>query len=261
MAMTEDEVRQLAADASAAYMAHEYERAGEMFSQLFVEPQALEGINEMHWNYAMCLVHQGNWPLAIEHVQAGGYDVEDFRRTCGESDVRDAMHDYDEASQLYANRQWDAAADAFTELLLHPGLSADKMKEIHWNIAMCLAHNGQLDTALGHVRAGGYQESEFRGALATSDEDLVRQDFEAAVQLFRKEQYSEAADAFAALLIDPKAPTDINEELHWNLGVCLSKLGDWDAAFGHIRAAGHDEHEFRRRAVEEGMNPPEISAN
>src|SRR5262245_11252663 len=30
MAMTEDEVRQLAADASAAYIAHEYERAGEM---------------------------------------------------------------------------------------------------------------------------------------------------------------------------------------------------------------------------------------
>ena len=176
------------------------------------------------------------------------------------------MHDYDQASQLYANRQWDAAADAFTELLLHPGLSADKMKEIHWNIAMCLAHNGQLDTALGHVRAGGYQESEFRGALATSDEDLVRQDFEAAVQLFRKEQYSEAADAFAALLIDPKAPTDINEELHWNLGVCLSKLGDWDAAFGHIRAAGHvGQHRAElverlavaaSQRVEQGASPP-----
>ena len=28
----------------------------------------------------MCLAREGNWPLAIEHVQAGGYDVEEFRQ-------------------------------------------------------------------------------------------------------------------------------------------------------------------------------------
>ena len=261
MALTEDEARQLVDQANAAYAAGDYHRAGEMFSSLLIEPELLDGSNQLHWNYAMCLAREGKWPLAIEHVQAGGYDVEEFRRTCRESDVRDAKHDFEQASQLYTSHQWDAAADAFTELLLHPGLAADQMKEIHWNIAMCLAHNGDLETALGHVRAGGYQESDFHEALAKSDDDLFVHDFEAAIALFRQQQYSEAADAFAALLLDPKAPPDAVEEMHYNLGVCLAYFGDWDAAFGHIRAAGHDEHEFRRRAVEQGMQPPEIDAD
>ena len=257
MAMTEEEVRALVEQANTAYAAGEYQHAGEMYSSLFIEPQALEGANELHWNYAMCLVHEGNWPLAIEHVRAGGYDVEEFRRTCAESNLRDAQHDFEQATQLYTSHQWDAAADAFTELLLNPGLPADSMREIHWNIAMCLAHNNDLSTALEHVRAGGYEESDFRAALQHSNVDLARHDFEAAVELYRQGQWSQAADAFAELLLDPGTNADAMDEIQWNIAMCFAHLGNWDTAFGHIRASGGDEQAFRRTVTEYGLQPPE----
>jgi len=256
MAMTETEVRQLVDEANSAYAAQNFERAGELFSQLFIEPQALEGLNELHWNYAMCLAHQGNWPVAIEHVQAGGYDVEEFRRTCAEWNVRDAQHDLEQANQLYVNQQWDAAADAFTALLLHAGLPADGMREVHWNIAMCLAHNHDVPTALEHVRAGGYQESDFRAALEQSNVDLARHDFEAALELYRQGRWNEACDAFAELLLDPGTNADATDEIQWNMAMCFAHLGDWDTAFGHIRASGGDEQAFRRTATEYGLQPP-----
>ena len=257
MAMTEDEVRQRFEDANAAYSAGDWERAGELFSTLLIEPQALEGSNELHWNYAMCLAHQGNWPLALEHVQAGGYNVEDFRRTCAEADVRDAQHDFEQATQLYANQQWDAAADAFTALLLSPGLPADSMREIHWNIAMCLAHNHDMQTALEHVRAGGYQESDFRAALQSSNVDLARHDFDAAVALYNEGRWNEACDAFASLLLDPGIDAGAMDEIQWNIAMCFAHLGNWETAFGHIRASGGDEQEFRRTVTERGLTPPE----
>jgi tetratricopeptide (TPR) repeat protein len=257
MAMTEDEARQLFDDANTAYAAGEYQRAGEMFSSLLIEPEAVAGAAELHWNYAMCLAREGNWPLAIEHVQASGFDVEDFRRMCAEAGVRDAQHDYEQASQLYADRQWSAAADAFTELLLHPALPADSMREIHWNIAMCLAHNNDLSTALEHVRAGGHDESAFRAQLDESNSGLARADFDSAVALYREGRWSEAADAFAELLLDPATNADATAGIQWTIAMCFAHLGNWDTAFGHVRASGGDEQEFRRIATEYGLQPPE----
>ena len=160
--MTEEEVRALYDEASAAYSSGDYKRAGEMFSSLLIEPQALAGSNEIHWNYAMCLAFEGNWPLAIEHVQAGGYDVAQFRETCRQSNLRDAQGDFEAAAQLFAQEQWDQAANAFAELLIHPGIAADMMDELQWNIALCSAHLGDWDNAFGHIRASGGDEQAFR---------------------------------------------------------------------------------------------------
>ena len=256
MAMTEDEVRQLIEDASNAYAAGDFHRAGEMFSSLLIEPHAMDGSSELHWNYAMCLAHAGDWPLALEHVQAGGYDVAQFREACRQSDLRDATHDFEVASQLYQAQQWDAAADAFTELLLHPAVAADRMAEIQWNIAMCLAHAGDFQTALGHVRNAGYSEADFREACRRSNIDFAQQDYEAAAELYRQGQWSQAADAFAELLISPGVAADSMDELQWNLAMCFAHLGNWDTAFGHIRASGGDEQEFRRTVTDHGLQPP-----
>ena len=257
MAMTEDEVRELFDAANEAYASGDFARAGEMFSTLLIEPQALEGSNELHWNYAVCLAHEGNWPLAIEHVQAGGYDVAQFRETMRESNLRDAQHDFEQASQLYQNQQWNAAADAFTELMLHPSLDAGSMPEIHWNIAMCLAHGGDFETALGHVRAGGYAEADFVEACQQSNIDLARHEFEAATELYNQHRWSEAADSFTRLLISPGIAADQMDELQWNLAMCLAQQGDWDTAFGHIRASRADEQAFREAAVNAGLQPPD----
>ena len=178
MAMTDDEVRDLHTRAEEAYAAGDYHLAGELFSSLLIEPNAIAGSGELHWNYAMCLAFEGNWPLAIQHVEVGGYSVDDFRETCRQANLRDAEHDFAQASQLYQNQQWDAAADAFTELLIHPGLEADSMRQMHWNIAMCMAHNGQFATALEHVRAGGYSELDFQQACHQSNIDIARHQYD-----------------------------------------------------------------------------------
>jgi hypothetical protein len=39
--------------------------------------------------------------------------------------------------------------------------------------------------------------------------------------------------------------------------MCLAQLGDWDTAFGHIRASGGDEREFREATVNAGLQPPD----
>jgi tetratricopeptide (TPR) repeat protein len=261
MAMTADEVRQMVDDANAAYAAGDYHRAGELFSTLFIEPEALEGSNELHWNYAMCLVHDGNWPLALEHVRAGGYDVDHFRETCRQSNLRDAEHDYQLAAQLYANQQWNEAADAFTELLLHPGLEASLMRDIHWNIAMCLGHGGDYQTALEHVRASGYSEADFRSEFQESNVDLARQGYDAAAALYTQGRWSEAADAFAELLISPGLAADGMDEIQWNLAMCFAQLGNWETAFGHIAASGNDEQAFRETAIAQGLQPPDTGGN
>jgi tetratricopeptide (TPR) repeat protein len=257
MPMTAEEVQQLYDDAAAAYSAGDFARAGEMFSTLLIEPEALEGSNEVHWNYAMCLAHEGNWPLAIEHVRAGGYDVAQFREVCREWNLRDAEHDFEEASQLYQNQQWDAAADAFTELMLHSALDSSTLPQLHWNIAMCLAHTGQLETALAHVRESGYSEADFRAACQQSNVDLARHQFDSASELYNQGRWNEAADAFAELLISPGTSSDEMDELQWNLAMCFAQLGNWDTAFGHIRASGGDEREFRDAAVNAGLQPPD----
>jgi tetratricopeptide (TPR) repeat protein len=256
MAMTEDEVRALYESADQAYSSGDYHRAGELFSQLLIEPNALAGSNEIHWNYAMCLVHEGNWPLAIEHVQAGGYDVAQFREACAQANLRDAQHDFEQASQLYQSQQWDAAANAFVELLVHPSVPAESMRELHWNIAMCLAHTGDYHTAIEHVRAGGYSETDFNEALGRSNSDLAVRQLDAAVELYNQGQWSQAAEAFAELLISPAVSADSMDELQWNLAMCFAHLGNWDTAFGHIRASGGDEQAFRQRAIDSGLEPP-----
>lgn len=256
MAMTEEEAREMVAQAEAAYEAGDWARAGELFSTLLIEPEAVAGSRELHWNYAMCLANQGNWPLALEHVQASGYSVEEFRETCRQAGLRDAEHDLEEATRLFQNGQWDEAADAFTELLLHPSVPASAMRDIHWNIALCLARGGDFPTALQHVRVSGYSEADFREACHQANIDLARHEYAHAVALYDQGQWSQAADAFAELLISPGVGAESMDELQWNLAMCFANMGNWDTAFGHIRAAGWSEQEFREAVIAGGLQPP-----
>lgn len=79
----------------------------------------------------------------------------------------------------------------------------------------------------------------------------------AAVELYRQDRWNEACDAFAALLLDPGTNADATDEIQWNMAMCFAHLGNWDTAFGHIRASGGDEQAFRRTATEYGLTPPE----
>jgi tetratricopeptide (TPR) repeat protein len=257
MALSRDEARAVNEEANEAYATGEFERAAELYSSLLIEPEALQGAAELQWNFAMCLAHLDNWPLALEHVRASGYSEQDFRDACAAADLRDAQHDFEQADLLYQNRQWDEAADAFVELLVHPAVTAEMVPELHWNIAMSLAHLGRFDAALEHLRAGGWDEADFRQACHDSDVDLARHDHEAAVRLYQEQRWEEAADAFTALLLNPGVGSESTDEIQWNIAMCLAHLGDWETAFGHIRASGGDEGEFRATVTNAGLTPPD----
>ncbi len=123
---------------------------------------------ELHWNLAVSLAHLDDFPTALEHIRAGGYDEADFWEACRQQNLRDAQHDFDAAVRLYQDGQWQQAADAFTELFLHPGMLAGSMDEMHWNLAMCLAHLGEWSTAFEHVRAGHQDIDSFRRATTSA---------------------------------------------------------------------------------------------
>jgi tetratricopeptide (TPR) repeat protein len=257
MTMTEDQVRDQMSRASDAYSSGDYTRAADLFGELFVEPYAMQALNEVHWNFAMCQAHLGNMPNALEHVRAGGYDEAQFREACRQSNIRDAHGDFEAAVARYSAQRWSEAADAFTELLLHPGIPNEQSNTIRWNLAMCLAQLGQWEAAIGHIRTAGYDERQFREACRQSNLRDAQHDFAEACATFTNGDYSTAADAFVELMIHPGMPASSMPELHWNLALCLAHLDQWESAFGHVRSGHHDIDEFRRTATQRGLTPPD----
>jgi hypothetical protein len=168
MTMSAEEAREQFELAAQLYADQRYDEAAAIFGTLFLEPEALEGTAEMHWNYAMCLAHLDQWPLAIEHVRAGGYDEAQFREAARQSNIRDAAHDYEQADAMYQAGDYRGACDAFAALLLHPGYPADQLRLMHWNMAMCFAHMDDFHTAIEHIRAGQWSEDDFREAAVAS---------------------------------------------------------------------------------------------
>jgi tetratricopeptide (TPR) repeat protein len=253
--MTADEVQAQMERGMALYSNSQWQEAADLFTELLLEPEALSGANEMHWNTAMCFAHLGNLELAEQHVGAGGYSTSDFHHEFARSK-------YDFTVALYAEGRWTEAADGFAEVLLLPGFDAGGMGDIHWNLGMCFAQLGDWDLAVQHVQAGGYTEEEFRriaaeqgipGADSGTD---AGQKLEEATALYQAQRWTEAADAFTELLLMPGLPADGMDEVHWNIGMCFAHLGDWDLAFSHVRSQGGDEGEFRRTCTEQGLTPP-----
>ena len=257
MAMTRDEAAQVHETAAEAYRSGDYQRAGELFSSLLLEPEAMEGSDEIQWNYALCLAHLGDWDLAIQHVEAAGYDEATFRDTCAQTGLTDARHAHEEATALYVAQQWAAAAEAFAAVAEHSDLDPGALPEVNWNIAMSLAHTGDLDGALRYLQASGYSDEQFRAAAQQSGVDFVEHDFRIASDLYSAGSYADAADAFAWMLLDPNVPNDISDEIHWNVAMCQARLGEWDAAFGHVEASHASEEEFRQQLASSGVEVPE----
>jgi TolA-binding protein len=170
MAMTVEQVREAMDSATALYQGGQWESAADAFTELLLEPEALSGSNEMHWNVAMCFARLGNMELALQHADAGGYSQADFRQAAAEAGIAgadaeaDARRQFDHAEALYQSESWEQAADAFTELLLMPGFPNNGMDEAHWNIGMCFARLGNMELAVQHAEAGGYNEADFRQA-------------------------------------------------------------------------------------------------
>lgn len=255
--MTREEAAEVIEEATEAYRSSDFPRAGELFSSLLIEPEALEASEEIQWNYALCLANMGQWELAIEHVQAAGYDEELFRESCAESGLTDPRYAFEQAQALYVAQEWEAAVEAFIEVAEHPDLDSSALPELYWNIAIGYAKLEEFDKTFHYLEMSGFTEEEFRSMARQSGVDFSEHDFERASELYSNGSYSEAADAFTAMLLDPGVTNDISEEIHWNIAMCQARLDNWDAAFGHVESSGGDEEEFRRRLGEAGLQPPD----
>lgn len=256
MSMSMEQAREQVDRATALYQAGEYQQAADLFGELFLEPEALAGSNEIHWNYAMCLAHLGQLQLAEQHVAAGGYSVSDFHQQYARSVFEFGV-------QAYNAGDWRQAADRFAELLLLPGFDASGMPDVHWNLALCFARMGDPDTALAHLRAGHCDEEEFRRLAAAEGLhgfDMVvdaETRFREGERLFQDGRYEEAADVFAEVLLMPGSPAGGMGDLHWNIGLCYAHLGNWQLAFEHARVFNNDPAAFRDTCIQRGLQPPE----
>ena len=169
-----------------------------MFSQLFVEPQALEGVNELHWNYAMCLAHEGNWPLAIEH---GAYGVHLGQEDLLSADM-DALRHAGLRVGLSTHSYWEVCrARAWGPSYIACGpIHATTTKDMPWrpqgpgNLAYwcrtlrepVVAIAG-MDAQRSHeaVRCGVAGVAVLRGIVQASEPERVIQDLRAAIALGR----------------------------------------------------------------------------
>src|SRR4051794_10053343 len=101
-----------------------------------------------------------------------------------EEDVAQARALVSRGAAQYGSNQWQEAADTFTELLLHPGLEAASMPEIHWNIGVCFAQLGNRDLAVQHFEAGGFGPAQYSEALQHVHQQEGRALFEQANAAF-----------------------------------------------------------------------------
>lgn len=256
MPMTRAEAAAHQEEAVRQYQARNYGRAAELYADLFVEPEAMAGIHGIHWNYAICQAHLGNFPLALEHVGASGYSEQEFHAACAADNIVDARAELSRAYQLFQGERWQEAADAFVGLLLHPGFPSDEVAAVHWNVAACFAHLDDFHTALQHVGVSGHSEQEFREACRQWNVRDARHDYAHAGELFRAHRWQEACDEFAALLLHPGFPAEEVAAMHWNVAMCFAHLGDWHTALQHVGAGQHDEHRFREECTRGGLHPP-----
>ncbi len=77
-----EEAEQHYAFAKDAMEAGEHETALNAMAGLMLHPGLpSEGMDEMHWNMALCCAHLGRIATALGHLQNGGQSVEEFRAT------------------------------------------------------------------------------------------------------------------------------------------------------------------------------------
>ena len=240
-----DEARQRFEHAVSVYQSQQWDQAADLFTELMLDPgMPADSMHELHWNLGMCFFHAGNTELARQHFEAGGYGPSDYEPVFAAQHHQDATQLFERANAAYAAADYSGASDLFAELLLHPGLPADSMREVHWNLGMCFLRMGNRELARQHFEAGGYGPSEYEHEFGDQEHGDARHLFERATSLFNGADYSEAADAFAELLIHPGLPADSMREVHWNLGMCYFHLGNDDLGRQHMAAGGYGEGDY-----------------
>lgn len=244
-----DDAHQLWDRAQAAYASQDWRGAADLFAELILSPDIdpHAATHELHWNLGVCYAHMGNVELARQHFEAGGYSESDFQHMLGQQATDQAHELWDQAQAAFSAEQWEHAADLFAELVLSPGIEAHvAAHELQWNLGVCYAHMGNNDLARQHFQAGGYTEADFQHLLGNLASDQAHHLWDQAQAAFHAQQWEQAADFFADLILSPGVDAHASvHELQWNLGMCYAHMGNMDLARQHFEAGGYSQHEYQ----------------
>lgn len=75
-----------------------------------------------------------------------------------DSGAAEAKQLYADGEEAFAQGSYGRALDLFAEVIIHPGADASTMPALHWNMALCQGHLGNLRAALEQASAGGNTE-------------------------------------------------------------------------------------------------------
>jgi tetratricopeptide (TPR) repeat protein len=250
--MSVDEAQEIYRRGESLYVAGDYRAAAEVFGEVRAHPDfPSDGQRELEWNLGMCFARLGERDRAIGHFEAGGWPESQYAEhlppapATPEQEARGLM---DEARALYEAGDYDGAANAFTMLLLHPGLPTDGLREVRWNLGMCAARAGDRENAVRYFQEGGWPETEYGQHLppggASDAEAEARGLLERANDLYNSGQYSPAADAYVELLLHPGLPAGAMREIHWNVGMCFFRLNNDQLGREHMSAGGWSESDY-----------------
>lgn len=180
-----------------------------------------------------------------------------------DEDDQDARRQYYEAEADVAAGRYEKAVDAFVELFLHPGIKADQFPAMHHNVALCLGHLGEWEKALEHALQCGFDEASFtefmakRGVHAGSPEELeARRLYAEANAAFEAGDDERCLDLNAELMIHGGTTAAMMPALHWNMAMCLARMGRWDTAIEHVHAGKYEVGEFEATMEMRGVFRP-----
>lgn len=149
------------------YHDRQFDEARAVFEELLadpsLDPQVADGYR---WNVVGCLAEAGYWDAAVASAQAMGRTVGDLQQDYPDAAGRQAQHLYAHAATLVQHHEWQAAAEAFAELLVHPGHAPVPDGTVHADIAQCYANLGDWELAHEHARAGGLSDADFDHQMA-----------------------------------------------------------------------------------------------
>lgn len=247
-----EEAEELRRRADEAYDGTDYAQAAELYAQLLNHAGFLGGREDsVHWRLGMSYLQLDQADLALEQFQEGGFDESQYEGWMQTS--VEATDDFDLACEAYVDGAYDNAAKLFLALTRKPNVEESRRKEIRWNLAMCFFRLDRRDEAVRHFELGGYNESEYVPAMQEAmqphaqpvDVDAADAAFSLACEAYEAENYTGAADRFAALTLDPAMTGDRMKEVHWNLAMCHFHLGNDEVGRQQMQTGGFGESDYK----------------
>jgi tetratricopeptide (TPR) repeat protein len=273
-ALPADELRERFSEAQALYNAGRYPQAIVAFQRIRSLPGIGESVErDCLWMMGLADLRLGRHATAIllfEHYMTmDGADVagaearlQQAREAVGygdESEGREQLERrFDAALGLFERGRHRQALVAFERIRGHPDATPELERDCLYNTAMTLLHLQRYASAIPFFEAyatrEGADQAEAKARLDDARRaagagleqeqptpDQLRRRFEAAMTLFEKERYAEAAGAFDGIRRLPGIPDGVRRDVVFNTALALLHMGDKEKAIPLLERYGRME--------------------